>query len=193
MSNNKKKPAVQQEKKVEQTPKKKLDKNRIFLIVFAAIALIGIVVAIVIGLNDENTGAFDYKNTNLSKYVTLDSKYYDGYTVTVDADEPTEISIENAVIKALAANKIKPKDDAGKEIPVLNVPGVTLGPGDVANIWYRGYYLDENNSKVYFDGGCNFELFMSKQFLELEVLGVKTEILPGEAACHTERILMEKL
>ena len=78
MSNNKKKPAVQQEKKVEQTPKKKLDKNRIFLIVFAAIALIGIVVAIVIGLNDENTGAFDYKNTNLSKYVTLDSKYYDG-------------------------------------------------------------------------------------------------------------------
>ena len=28
---------------------------------------------------------------------------------------------------------------------------------------------------------------------ELEVLGVKTEILPGEAACHTERILMEKL
>jgi len=43
------------------------------------------------------------------------------------------------------------------------------------------------------DGGCNFELFMSKQFLELEVLGVKTEILPGQAACHTERILMEKL
>ena len=34
---------------------------------------------------------------------------------------------------------------------------------------------------------------MSKQFLELEVLGVKTEILPGQAACHTERILMEKL
>jgi len=25
------------------------------------------------------------------------------------------------------------------------------------------------------------------------VLGVKTEILPGQAACHTERILMEKL
>lgn len=157
MSNNKKKPAVQQEKKVEQTPKKKLDKNRIFLIVFAAIALIGIVVAIVIGLNDENTGAFDYKNTNLSKYVTLDSKYYDGYTVTVDVDEPTEISINNAVIKALATNKIKPKDDNDKEIPGYNVPGVTLGPGDVANIWYRGYYLDENNSKVYFDGGCNFE------------------------------------
>ena len=43
------------------------------------------------------------------------------------------------------------------------------------------------------DNGCNFELFMSKQFLELEVLGVKTEILPGQAACHTERILMEKL
>lgn len=43
------------------------------------------------------------------------------------------------------------------------------------------------------DNGCNFELFMSKQFLELEVLGVKTEIRPGEAACHTERIKLEKL
>ena len=43
------------------------------------------------------------------------------------------------------------------------------------------------------DNGCNFELFMSKQFLELEVLGVKTEIRPGKAACHTERIALKKL
>ncbi len=42
------------------------------------------------------------------------------------------------------------------------------------------------------DGGCNFELFMSNKFLELEALGIRTEILPGEAACHTERIKLEK-
>ena len=38
----------------------------------------------------------------------------------------------------------------------------------------------------YPDQGCNFELFMSEQFMELESLGIKTEILPGESAVHTE-------
>lgn len=38
----------------------------------------------------------------------------------------------------------------------------------------------------YPDGGCNFELFMCEQFMELESLGPKTRILPGESAVHTE-------
>ena len=43
------------------------------------------------------------------------------------------------------------------------------------------------------DGGCNFELFMDKAFLEMEVLGTTARILPGEAACHTEYLLVSKL
>ena len=155
MANNNKKPVAKQATKVEKTPKK-LDKNRIFLIVFAAIALIGIIIAICIGLSDDS-GVFDYETANISKYITLDEKYYNGYTVTVDVDDvPGEKEVNDAVLKALAKHKIT-KDENGEDLPVLNVPGVTLGAGDVANIWYRGYYLDENNSKIYFDGGCNFE------------------------------------
>lgn len=36
------------------------------------------------------------------------------------------------------------------------------------------------------DGGCNFELYMCSRFMELEVLGVKTDIAPGKTAIHQE-------
>lgn len=43
------------------------------------------------------------------------------------------------------------------------------------------------------DNGCNFELFMAKEFMELEILGVKRTLQPGEAASHTETWVLEKL
>ena len=41
------------------------------------------------------------------------------------------------------------------------------------------------------DGGCNFELYMCMQFMELESLGVNTEILPGQSAVHVETWKLE--
>lgn len=43
------------------------------------------------------------------------------------------------------------------------------------------------------DGGCNFELYMGNVFMELEVLGIRKEIAPGESATHTERLMLTKL
>lgn len=43
------------------------------------------------------------------------------------------------------------------------------------------------------DGGCNFELYMGEKFMELEVLGVRKELLPGESACHTELLKVTPL
>jgi hypothetical protein len=34
---------------------------------------------------------------------------------------------------------------------------------------------------------------MGHAFMELEVLGPRKEILPGESACHTERLKLAKL
>lgn len=36
------------------------------------------------------------------------------------------------------------------------------------------------------DGGCNFELYLCSKFMELETLGVKTQIAPGATAQHRE-------
>ena len=41
--------------------------------------------------------------------------------------------------------------------------------------------------ETYPDGGCNFELFLCRQFMELETLGVSRSVAPGESACHWER------
>ena len=43
------------------------------------------------------------------------------------------------------------------------------------------------------DNGCNFELYMAKDFMELETLGVMRTLQPGEAASHTETWQLEKL
>lgn len=40
--------------------------------------------------------------------------------------------------------------------------------------------------EAYADNGCNFELYMNRKFIELESLGTKTCLQPGETALHQE-------
>ena len=46
--------------------------------------------------------------------------------------------------------------------------------------------------QTYPDNGCNFELYMCKQFMELESLGEITTMLPGQCAAHEEVWRVEK-
>lgn len=43
------------------------------------------------------------------------------------------------------------------------------------------------------DNGCNFELYLGRYFMELETLGVKRTLQPGQAASHTENWVLETL
>ena len=45
---------------------------------------------------------------------------------------------------------------------------------------------------AYPDGGCNFELYLCRQFMELETLGAFRSVAPGEAATHWERWRLTK-
>jgi hypothetical protein len=45
---------------------------------------------------------------------------------------------------------------------------------------------------VYPDYGCNFEVFTNSDFLELESLGPKVQLGPGESASHTENWILFK-
>ena len=136
------------------TENKKLDGTRIFLIVFACVALVGIltatVFAIVAAVNKKNNSAFDYMKVDLKKYVVVSSDLYSSYEVEIDVPAVSEQDFKDAILKVLCKNKITP------DSPVINLPNVTLSAGDVANIYYRGYTLGENDKKEYFDGGCNF-------------------------------------
>ena len=46
---------------------------------------------------------------------------------------------------------------------------------------------------AYPDNGCNFELYMCKSFMELETLGTRTHLLPGESTRHTETWVLSKI
>lgn len=88
----------------------------------------------------------DMFEDDLADYVEIDEKYYKGYTVLLDPDRVSAFDIENQIIKVLCKNKSKEPVEADGIISV----------GDVVDMYYRGYYLDEGGEKVYFDGGCNF-------------------------------------
>ena len=45
----------------------------------------------------------------------------------------------------------------------------------------------------YPDNGCNFELYMCKEFMELETMGTKAHLLPGESTSHKETWYLTKV
>lgn len=137
---------------IEAEEKKRLDATRIFLIVFAAVALLGIIASIIIALipTFKKEKNLDYLKDNLSKYVSVPEALYNNYTVDIDLPKVSDKDVEYELLKKLCINKITPEEGA------TNRPNVTVGAGDVANIYYRGYTLDAEGNKNYFDGGCNF-------------------------------------
>jgi len=46
--------------------------------------------------------------------------------------------------------------------------------------------FDSKPLNQYPDNGCNFELYMCSKFMELETLGTKAHMLPGESTSHIE-------
>ena len=87
----------------------------------------------------------DFINDDLSLYIEIDERYYKELTLTLDPDRLNPVLVENKIIQLLCKNKSKEAVDGDGVISV----------GDVVDIYYKGYYLDGKNSKVYFNGGSN--------------------------------------
>lgn len=87
---------------------------------------------------------------DLSEYIELDSSLYKSITVEIKPNEVSDLDVNNYIIQILCSNKNKTALEEGDGI-------ITVG--DVVNIFYKGYYLteDENGEekRVYFDGGSN--------------------------------------
>ena len=75
------------------------------------------------------------------------------------------------------------------DVPEYFKIGLYVNPGK-AVLKNKGQQLtitfDAEPMERYMDGGCNFELYLCKQFMELETLGLQTEMGPGENATHRE-------
>lgn len=82
------------------------------------------------------------------------------------------------------------------QLPEYLKLGLYANPGK-AVLRNKGQQLtitfDTHPLECYMDNGCNFELYMCAKFMELETLGVRTEMNPGDSACHTEVWQLSKI
>ena len=86
----------------------RLDATKLFLIVFACVALVSIIAAIIIGAVAGANKNLDYMKINLSKYVSVSKDLYSSYDVTVDLPAVTDRDVEDAILKVLCQNKKTP-------------------------------------------------------------------------------------
>lgn len=86
----------------------------------------------------------DLLNEDLSDYVEVDEKYYKGFTVKVDPARVSVLDVENKIIQTLCKYKSKESVEGDGVISV----------GDVAHIFYKGYYL-KDGEPYFFQGGDN--------------------------------------
>ncbi len=88
----------------------------------------------------------EFLKDDLSSYVEVDEKYYKELSITLDPDRLHPLYIESHIIEELCDRKSKETVEGDGIISV----------GDIVSIFYKGYYLDTEGEKVYFNGGSNY-------------------------------------
>ena len=77
---------------------------------------------------------FDYLTSDLSQYLEF-TEDYKNFTVEVDIAKPKSIDVDISVLILLASDK--------NPTPVADSTNTVIGPGDVVEIYYKGYIFDE--------------------------------------------------
>ncbi len=152
----------------ERLAAKNAKRTKIFLLVFASIALVGVIVGIGVGIAaaidaSKYNEFVDYKS-NMAGYVYISPEDYKNFDVNMLVNIPDEHDIDLAIMKLLYQHRedFETDDLNGDGIEddkyhaKENIKNQTINLGDTANIFYRGYYINDDGDKIYFDGGCNF-------------------------------------
>ncbi len=154
MSKNKNINKVKKQKSQLIDTKPKLSTSAIISIVTSALLAVAFIVGLIFIIIDhtkkEEDKNFDYLSSDLSKYISIDQALYKDYKVNLTIAKPREIDTDVAVLNLLASKK-----GAVLHNGVAQESG-TITPGDVVNIFYRGYLIGANGEEVYVDNMCNF-------------------------------------
>ena len=130
---------------------KKLSPLHIVAFICAAVIFVTVVVSAVlfgINLSEKNNREFDYMKEDLTKYITLGD--YTNLTVSPEYSTIRDVDIKDGILDLVAGQKnySSGEDAYYDENTVINV-------GDVVNLYYRGYTVDENGERNYMDGMSN--------------------------------------
>lgn len=98
----------------------------------------------------DNDESFDYLTFDPTEYLTVSLDEFRGIELSVNIAKPRSVDVDDAILKLLASEKGEVLNGGAK------LTAVTIAPGDVVDIWYRGYILDEDGEEVFLPGMCNF-------------------------------------
>ena len=130
---------------------KKLSPLHIVAFICAAVIFVTVVVSAVlfgISMSEKNNREFDYMKENLEEYITLGD--YTNLTVTPAYSTIRPVDVEAAVLNLIAGQKNYSATD-----PAYYDENTVINVGDVVNLYYRGYILDEEGNPEYVDGMSN--------------------------------------
>ncbi len=130
-------------------------KNKKATVIAAAVLAVALIAGIVFGIIAivRQNKRIDYINDDLSKYVYISSEDYKSYPVNVPLVSVDDSDVSREINKLLVKNKDKKALFGGASVRPENY---TIKLGDVVNIWYRGYSVDENGVKTQLAGTSNF-------------------------------------
>lgn len=133
------------------TKKFEFNQKNIAIIITAAVLLLVTIVTSVFLIVDavQEDRGFDYFESDLSKYVELSENDYKNYKLEIDFARPKDIDIDIALLSLVAAEKGAVADNG------VFSSKYTVYPGDVVQIWYRGYIFDEEGNPISVDGMSN--------------------------------------
>lgn len=133
--------------------KPKLTEKKLAIIITASVlALAVLTLTIVLTVSAiVNDSGFDYLKSDLSKYVEF-SEDYKNFEVNVDIAKPRDIDVDVTILNMICEDKDEKALYEGNYV----TSAITITPGDVVLIWYRGYIFDENGDPVEVDGMSNF-------------------------------------
>ncbi len=136
-------------KKVPMPKRKKITLITVSALI-AAVLIAALIVGIVATVNQNRE--VDYINDDLSKYIYISSENYKNYPVSVKLLSVDESDVRREINKLLVTNKDKNALFGGAAVRPDNY---TIKLGDVANIWYRGYTVDESGVEKELAGANN--------------------------------------
>ena len=130
---------------------KKLSPLHIVAFICAAVIFVTVVVSAVlfgINLSEKNNREFDYMKEDLTKYITLGD--YTNLTVSPEYSTIRDVDIQAGILDLIAGQKnYSSGEDASYNADTL----ITVG--DVVNLYYRGYTVDEDGNIEYIDSMSN--------------------------------------
>ena len=135
--------------KAKKAPLSRRARITILSVALSVLLVAGAVLGTVLYLSNR---PFNYYKEDISKYITLDADKYKDFAVELKLDAITELSIDERINQLLNAHKSDTAQNGG-----LDDRDVAIRVGDVVTLFYRGYYFDDKNERVEFDGGCNIE------------------------------------